>query len=471
LTATEDLLVYVNNRSDRGFLERFFRSHPDPSVRFLDRVGEVRAYLAGRAPRVLIVSSPGCLERIAEQVAGLPVIALISRDTTRGIRAVVRAGVEQYLTAPYFEEDLDYKLAILSRKRQLLRELYNERRDLESLTDLTYILSSTLDPKELLYLIVKKLSELIPVTRCSILSVAGPGEETVSVVSTFEDPRITNLKLELHKYPEILEALTRREPVVIRDAVRHPLMKKVRPVIERLGIRSIVVVPILFRSEVIGTLFLRTSSRGHRFTDREIRICRTIASAAANALDNAYLFQEVQNERAELERLAITDYLTGVYNIRYLYHRLEKEFSAALRYRSPLSCLMLDIDHFKRINDQYGHRAGDMVLREFAGLIAGHSRDTDVLARYGGEEFIMLMPQTALDGAMVEAERLRSLVRRHRFRGVEPSTVITMSCGAASFPAPEIRSADDLITAADDALMQAKASGRDRSVAHPSLPR
>jgi len=459
-------LAYLDDTEQRRFLSEFFEKKENCRILFADNADDASEKLKTTSPDAFLVSSPDCLEATAEQAAGFPVIALIASDATRGIRSVVRSGVEQYLTKPFYEEDLEYKLTILSRKRDYLKDLYRERKDIESLTDLTHILSSTLDPKELLYLIVKKLSELIPVTRCSILSVPGQQETTVDVVSTFEDPELTQLKLELKKYPEIMEAVATRQPIIIKDAEHHPLMEGVREIIRRLGIKSIVVIPILFRSEVIGTLFLRTSTREYSFSDREIRLCRTIASAAANALDNAYLFQEVQIERAELERLSITDYLTGVYNIRYLYHRVEKEFSTALRYKTPLSCLMLDIDHFKRINDSYGHRTGDMVLREFAGLVSDHSRNTDVLARYGGEEFIMLMPQTGLDGAMVEAQRIRDLIRTHRFRGVEPSTVITISSGLACFPFRDIENTDDLITAADDALIRAKEAGRDRIVAH-----
>ena len=173
----------------------------------------------------------------------------------------------------------------------------------------------------------------------------------------------------------------------------------------------------IFRDEVIGTLLLRTSKTGRTFTEREIRLCTAIANASANALYNAFLYDRVVREKTLLQRLAITDYLTGIYNIRYFYKRLEEEFSRAERYITPLSCMMFDIDHFKKINDTYGHRIGDIVLREFAQLVKSHTRKADIFARYGGEEFIMLLPQTILKGAMDKAELIRKAVKKYQFMG------------------------------------------------------
>jgi diguanylate cyclase (GGDEF)-like protein len=122
---------------------------------------------------------------------------------------------------------------------------------------------------------------------------------------------------------------------------------------------------------------------------------------------------------------------------------------------------MLDIDHFKKINDRYGHRVGDLVLREFAQLIRRHTRRSDVFARYGGEEFILLLPQTSLDGAEKEAKRLSAFVREHRFK-IIGNKKITTSMGIACWPVHNVETPDDLITLADNALFKAKNRGRDR---------
>jgi diguanylate cyclase (GGDEF)-like protein len=170
----------------------------------------------------------------------------------------------------------------------------------------------------------------------------------------------------------------------------------------------------------------------------------------------------VEDETARLEKLAITDYLTGIYNIRYFYNRIIEEFSRCQRYTLPISCLMIDIDFFKKINDVYGHRTGDLVLKEFAQLLKKHSRKSDVLARYGGEEFILLLPQTPREGAVAEAERIRIFVKDHRFKSLKKMACLTVSVGISVFPHSRIKSHDDLISIADHALFTAKDRGRNQ---------
>jgi two-component system cell cycle response regulator len=246
-------------------------------------------------------------------------------------------------------------------------------------------------------------------------------------------------------------------------------MKSVRDLIAPLGIRSILVIPIFFREEIIGTMLLRTSRANHAFTKREIQLCVALANASSHALYNAFLYQKLSQEKARLEKLAVTDYLTGIYNIRYFYSRLEEEFSRAERYHLPLSCIMLDIDHFKKINDSYGHRIGDFILREFAQLVKRHSRKSDLVARYGGEEFIMLLPQTSLKGALIEAKRIQRVVKETQFSQLQEGQRITVSFGVACLPDQNIQNADDLIHFADSALYKAKEEGRDLIIAHSAL--
>lgn len=392
---------------------------------------------------------------------GIPLIAMISGSHKKGLEKASRLGVDDYIFLPPDMHELNYKLNKLFKKIRIVESLKKETDDLQTLINLNQLLTSTLDPQEILYLIVKKISEIIPVTRCSIVRIDSDGRYGY-VVSTFEDPNLRNIKIDLRKYPEIKKALVSKSPVVIKDITSDPLMERVRDIIFSLGIRSIMVIPIVFREEVIGTLFIRTSRSGYSFSEREIKLCHAIANASANALYNAFIFERIEDEKTRLERLAITDYLTGLYNIRYFYHRLEEEFSRAQRYNFPLSCLMIDLDHFKQINDRYGHRAGDSVLREVAKLMKSHTRKSDVLARYGGEEFIMLLPETHQKGAIIKAESLRTSISRLRFRALKDRRNVTISIGIATYPDVSVSDADELITYADTALYEAKTSGRNR---------
>jgi two-component system, cell cycle response regulator len=124
---------------------------------------------------------------------------------------------------------------------------------------------------------------------------------------------------------------------------------------------------------------------------------------------------------------------------------------------------MVDIDHFKQINDQHGHLVGDTVLRQLGGLLTSLVRTIDIVARYGGEEFVVILPETALDGAVTFAERLRERADRHRFEiGSKPPLHLTCSVGVATFPSPRVASTEDLFARADEALYRAKSAGRNQ---------
>jgi two-component system cell cycle response regulator len=458
--------VYDRNKEALEFLKDFFKGSSSYIGEFFTNVRELKKEIKSAPPYAIIAGSPTYVDRVCPCDAGASVIAMVSRDVAKGMRGVVKNDLEYYLLAPYNKQDLAYKLKAFTKKNECMEALYQEKEDLATIADLTYNLTSTLDPEEVLYITVRKISDIIPVSRCSILSVGFGEIRFAKVVSTFESYSIKNLTLDINKYPEVEKALKTKRSVIVKDAMKDPLMRKVKRYIEPLGIRSIAVIPIIFRDEVIGTLFLRTSKKKHNFTEREITLCQRIAEASSNALNNAFLFEKIRSERAELKKLAITDFLTGVYNVRYFYHRLSDEFSRAVRYETPLSCIMFDIDFFKRINDSYGHRTGDMVLREFATVVKDLVRKSDVLARYGGEEFIILLPHTTPEGAYAEAERLSSVIKNYRFKGIKSSDRITISTGIASYPDKRIKSQDELINFADDALLKAKNAGRDRVVVY-----
>ena len=167
-----------------------------------------------------------------------------------------------------------------------------------------------------------------------------------------------------------------------------------------------------------------------------------------------------------IQKMAVTDELTRLHNRRYFMKRFEDEFIRSKRYSHPLSCIMLDIDFFKRVNDDYGHQAGDHVLQSLARLMEAQGRNTDVLARYGGEEFIILLPETELEGAVQVAERLRATVEAVSITLDDGRVLqVTVSLGACSLSGELLATIDDihgLIKMADEALYQAKENGRNR---------
>lgn len=175
---------------------------------------------------------------------------------------------------------------------------------------------------------------------------------------------------------------------------------------------------------------------------------------------------ELESAKKRLRQLADTDPLTSLYNKRYLIKALRNEVSRASRYKNPLSLVMIDVDHFKAINDEFGHVSGDAVLQQMATLLANGVRSIDIAARYGGEEFAIVLPETPATGAELVARRLGALVKRHRFLDAEgePLDPLTISLGVASHGAG-CDGAGSLVKLADARLYEAKQSGRDCVVA------
>ena len=163
----------------------------------------------------------------------------------------------------------------------------------------------------------------------------------------------------------------------------------------------------------------------------------------------------------EIYRMTIRDGLTSVANVRYLNEFLEREMARSRRHGRELAVVLVDIDHFKRINDTLGHLTGDYVLREMARLVESRVRRDELFARYGGEEFCLVLPETSREGAVSYAEIVRKAVAAHRFLFDGTDIAITISCGVAVFT-PEMSRPVDLIRAADEALYRAKRNGRDR---------
>jgi diguanylate cyclase (GGDEF)-like protein len=199
-----------------------------------------------------------------------------------------------------------------------------------------------------------------------------------------------------------------------------------------------------------------------------------IQARTASMLRIKSLQDQLREANAQLEKLAVADGLTGLYNRRTFDERLRDEFKRCQRYGDPVSLMILDLDHFKRLNDHYGHPFGDRVLRETAELVSSMVRAPDVCARYGGEEFAIILPKTQLQGALAVGERILARLRERTYPAPgQPSIAsgrggvrVTASVGVACHPSAEVTTPGRLIDCADEALYRAKCDGRDRVCAH-----
>ncbi|HYS70240.1 MAG TPA: diguanylate cyclase [Gemmatimonadaceae bacterium] len=174
--------------------------------------------------------------------------------------------------------------------------------------------------------------------------------------------------------------------------------------------------------------------------------------------------KELSDLNDKLREISLTDGLTQIENRRSLEDRLHDMWQHSVRLHEPIALVMCDIDKFKTVNDQYGHQAGDSVLKEFAQLLKGEAREIDRVGRYGGEEFLLILPGTVLDAAVTFAERLREKVEKHTFTYAGGTLCRTMSCGVAGSPHPRVKDQEALLKASDDALYVAKETGRNRVI-------
>ncbi|MDD4600575.1 hypothetical protein SDC9_06098 [bioreactor metagenome] len=235
-----------------------------------------------------------------------------------------------------------------------------------------------------------------------------------------------------------------RELIYVEDVSNDP-----RYIESRHKCMSEVAVPLIVQDRVVGVLNIEMDD-GRTLQTYDLDLLRSLASQIAITIAHA-------NHVAAVEMQAITDGLTGLYNYRYFRAMIDQEFKRALRYKRPLSLIMMDIDYFKNYNDRNGHRAGDEALRVISRIISNHCRDVDFAVRYGGEEFAIILPETKGEEAVILAERLRQSIADHCFNNEElqPNGNVTISIGVASYP-NDACSVEELIDHADSSLYQAK---------------
>jgi len=346
--------------------------------------------------------------------------------------------------------------AVTIQNVRLYQDLTRRVQELSTLYEVGRELSSSLELDKLLRKIVDSATQLLDCEMCSLMLL----EEDKQTLCIRYAKGICQevVKRARVKVGEGIAGWVAKqgEPLLIEDIEKHPLFARKSQ--KKYRTKSLLSVPLKIRSEVIGVLNVNNKRSNAVFTSKDRDILMMLASQAAVAIENARLYEE-------LERLAITDGLTQLYVPRYFHEELDKELRRAERYKRPLSLLMMDIDHFKKINDTYGHLQGDQVLRELAGLLKRCARQDDIVARYGGEEFAIALVETNKKGGLKAAERIRRTVEEFEFSGPAGPLPVTISIGVASYP-QDATTKRDLIAKADMALLTAKERGRNRVVTY-----
>ena len=336
----------------------------------------------------------------------------------------------------------------------------NERRSkqLAALHETSVELMAELDLNTLLQFITRRALELIGGTNCHCYLYRPESDLMERVASA--GPELTPEKTTRQRGEGLVgHVWATGAPLLVNDYHSWPGRKMEY---DSLPSRALVGAPIRWGEELLGIIDTM-AYLPHQYTQTDLDVLGMFAAQAAIAIRNARLYNKI-------EQISVTDELTALFNRRGFFQLGEREFERALRFGRPLAALMLDIDHFKRVNDTYGHPVGDQVLRALADCVRQNTRGIDVAGRYGGEEFTLLLPETDLPVAIQIAERLRQSIADLSIpicqgKGDTPPVHIRIkvSIGVA-FMQPDIPNLSVLIERADQALYRAKESGRNRVV-------
>lgn len=354
--------------------------------------------------------------------------------------------------------------AALRKAEAEMRRLRDEAAAKENLVEILHEVIGTLSSAELFHMLARRLAKALDLSHSSIVF-AQRGDPIGTVASAFEDPQLENLEIEIAKYPEIVAALEKQHPILIPDIWKCdqyiPLRAKWLQDGTHVSVRSVLALPFTFDGSRTGVFLLRRTSEKPSFNEADAEFAETVIRSAMTALHRAHRMELTKADNERLEALAHVDPLTQLLNRRALIVNLVSELERVRRYNAPLAVMMLDVDHFKLVNDTHGHIAGDLVLEELGLILQRAVRSVDTVARYGGEEFVIVLPETGEQGAMAFAERLRAKVESNPFSiGKGQSIHLTISVGLTTFESARSESAEELLDAADKALYRAKQGGR-----------
>lgn len=353
--------------------------------------------------------------------------------------------------------------AVAIQNAQLFSEVAESAEEMKILYQISSVITERLDLKGVIKTLFEMLKQSITIDLfyVAILNETkdqavfhmyqGDGEQMeFGPLSMVDQPSVTRYVLEKGKVVYIPDAHNGSE-------FPHTDMVKAEGHDER----SILGIPLILGKEKMGALFLQAEIP-NAYSSDQIRLVETITHQASVAISNAQMFEKIQG-------MAILDTLTGIYNRRYFYEYAENEISRSQRYGNPMSLIMLDIDHFKRVNDKFGHLVGDQTLKMIVETCQGILRKSDVMCRFGGEEFIILLPETSQQDAIIAAERIcQTIAGKSMPTNSELGpVVVTVSIGVTQLETKE-QTLRDLIDQADRALYQAKETGRNRVCVYQS---
>ena len=328
---------------------------------------------------------------------------------------------------------------------ELIAAFASSLRMLDDIKNFTAIFSSQLD---LHALSEYALERVMTGTSADAGALLLEQEGEVVVLHSFGIRESQTLSQDTH----VLRAFSKGESF----SISHPAEVIVESTLTQFHPKEVIIEPVKFKNVPIAVILL---AKAEPFQGETVRQLAIFTQSLAVALHNAL-------EHEQLQKLAALDPLTGILNRRFGMVRLHEEYARSVRRGIPLAVMMFDIDHFKQVNDTYGHVVGDRVLRNVSGQLRQGIREGDILLRYGGEEFLVILPGANKEDALTIAERVRHLVREHATSFGDNQISVTISIGIDSMPETAINGEHELIANADEALYCSKKTGRDKTTIH-----
>lgn len=321
--------------------------------------------------------------------------------------------------------------------------------------DIGKALTSVLELKGVLNTIMQKISELFKVKNWSLLLIDEEKNELYFEIAVGIDlEKVKDIRLKIGEGIAGWVA-KHRVPLVIPDVQKDRRWTDKVDRAAQFDTKSLVCVPLISKEKLLGVIELvNVVGKRKSFTEEDLILLQTFADYAAIAIENARYLQKI-------EELTIKDDVTGLFNSRYLHRALEQEVIRAQRYKEHFSLIFIDIDHFKVVNDTYGHLIGSRLLKEVAEVIKKTLRETDIATRYGGDEFVLILPETTKENAYKVAKRLRENINSTNFISSDGINVkITASYGIATYPV-DATDRLELLKLADQAMYRVKETTRD----------
>lgn len=452
-------VFYVGSGGINRELEEMLLDRGASLFRFRS-IGTIR-YRAEDSPDLMIIeraqSREPSFKELLKKFRETPKIVLSDNPSFSGISPWLKSELICPLYAPTAKE-LEFALKkilhekeLLTENRRLKHRLAITKQELDFFEEVSKTLTSAVELNVVLGTIMKKAKPLIKAEAWSILLLDEETGELILEKTAGKKEGRKKIKKERLKLGEGIAGWVAQEkiPVVVPDVSKDPRFSNRIDKETDFRTKSIMCVPIMNKGSILGVLEVVNKITNDPFTKEDLDLVLRIVDHAAIAIERSALYQK-------MTEMSITDDLTKLFNTRYLNRSLDLEISRATRHHTSLSLIFMDVDHFKLINDSYGHLIGSKLLVEMGQLLLKSLRTVDIVARYGGDEFVMVLPQTAPKNASQIAERIRRSIERNVFLKRDGySFKMTASFGVASYP-ESAKSKEELLKLADDAMYRVK---------------